>query len=116
MDGSNAMRLLHVTLLTSLLLFGLADTNQAEEKSFYSPVIYIDIEHHRILISQLGSVFYIDVPDIARPHIEKLPVSGLVDFVVDWKGDDQMPVVKTWKVKSGESTCMYFNGTECKER
>jgi len=47
-----------------------------------------------------------------------LPVLGLVarlvDFVVDWKGDDQMPVLKTWKVKSGESTCLYFNGKECK--
>ncbi len=110
------MRLLHVTLFTMLLASGMAGSSYAEEKSFYSPVIYIDIEHHRILISQLGGVFYIDVPDIARPHIEKLPVSGLVDFVVDWKGEDQLPVLKTWKVKSGESTCMYFNGTECKER
>jgi hypothetical protein len=46
--------------------------------------------------------------------MEKLPISGLVDFVVEWKGDDQMPVIKTWKVKSGESTCLYFNGKECK--
>ncbi|MBX3300798.1 MAG: hypothetical protein KF693_01140 [Nitrospira sp.] len=108
------MRLLCTTLFTALLSSGIAGSSHAEEKSFYSPVIYIDVENHRILISQLGSVFYIDVPDIARPHMEKLPVSGLVDFVVDWKSDDQMPVLKTWKVKSGESTCMHFNGKECK--
>jgi hypothetical protein len=114
MDGVTAMRLLPVTLFTTLLLFGLVYTSQAEEKSFYSPVIYIDVEQHRILISQLGGVFYIDVPEVARPHMEKLPVSGLVDFVVDWKGDDQIPVIKTWKVKSGESSCMHFNGKECK--
>jgi hypothetical protein len=108
------MRLLPAMLFTMLLVIGMTSSSQAEDKSFYSPVIYIDVENHRILISQLGGVFYIDVPEIARPHIEKLPISGLVDFVVDWKGDDQMPVIKTWKVKSGESTCLHFNGKECK--
>jgi hypothetical protein len=116
MDGATTMRHLRTTLFTALLASGIPGASYAEEKSFYSPVIYIDIEHHRILISQLGSVFYIDVPEMARPHMEKLPVSGLVDFVVDWKGDDQMSVLKTWKVKSGDSTCMHFNGKECKER
>ncbi|MDH4084202.1 MAG: hypothetical protein OEV99_11265 [Nitrospira sp.] len=113
-DGATTMQLLRAMLFTMLLTIGMASLSQAEDKSFYSPVIHIDVDNHRILISQLGSVFYIHVPEIARPHIEKLPISGLVDFVVDWKGDDQMPVIKTWKVKSGESTCMYFNGKECK--
>lgn len=102
------------TILLAGLLGLLASPALAEDKSFYSPVIFIDKENHRILISKLGGVFYIDVPEAARPHMEKLPISGLVDFVVEWKGDDQMPVIKTWKVKSGESTCMYFNGKECK--
>ncbi len=105
-------------ILRTILLAGflglLASPALAEDRSFYSPVIYIDKENHRILISKLGGVFYIDVPEAARPHMEKLPISGLVDFVVEWKGDDQMPVIKSWKVKSGESTCMYFNGKECK--
>jgi len=56
----------------------------------------------------------IEVPDVAQPHMEKLPISGLVDFVVEMRGDGKMPLVKTWKVKSGDSTCMYFNGKECK--
>lgn len=86
----------------------------AEDRSFYSPVIYIDTEQNQILISTSASVFYIEVPDAAKPHMEKLPVSGLVDFVVEMRGDDQRPLIKTWKVKSGESTCMYFDGKECK--
>jgi len=101
-------------LLAMLFTVALASTSHAIDKSYYSPVIYIDADNHRILISQLGGVFYIDVPEAARPHMEKLPISGLVDFVVDVKGENEMPVIKTWKVKSGESTCMYFNGTECK--
>jgi hypothetical protein len=105
---------MRMILLAIFFSAALVDASFAVEKSYYSPVIHIDVENHRVLISQLGGVFYIDVPEIARPHMEKLPISGLVDFVVEWKGDDQMPVIKTWKVKSGESTCLYFNGKECK--
>jgi hypothetical protein len=86
----------------------------AEDKSFYSPVIHIDKENNRVLISTLGSVFYIEAPEAAQPHIEKLPISGLVDFVVEMRGDGKAPLIKTWKVKSGESICMYYNGKECK--
>ncbi|MCP9469407.1 MAG: hypothetical protein NNA31_05325 [Nitrospira sp.] len=100
------------------LFFGavLAGPALAVEKSYYSPVIHIDVENHRILISQLGGVFYIDVPEAARPHMEKLPISGLVDFVVELQGENEMPVLKSWKVKSGESTCMHFNGKECRDK
>ncbi|HEX6727166.1 MAG TPA: hypothetical protein VF078_07420 [Nitrospira sp.] len=86
----------------------------AEDRSFYSPVIHIDKEQNQILISTSGRVFYVEVPEVAKPHMEKLPISGLVDFVVEMRGDDKLPLIKTWKVKSGESTCMYFNGKECK--
>jgi hypothetical protein len=105
---------MRIILLVILLSMAQVSTGHAVDKSYYSPVIYIDVENHRILISELGGVFYIDVPDIARPHMEKLPISGLVDFVVEVRGENEMPVLKTWKVKSGESTCMYFNGKECK--
>lgn len=105
---------MRIILLAVLLSMAQVSTGHAVDKSYYSPVIYIDIENHRILISELGGVFYIDVPPVARPHMEKLPISGLVDFVVEVKGENEMPVLKTWKVKSGESTCLYFNGKECK--
>jgi len=105
---------MRIILLVLILTLGHSGIGLAADKSYYSPVIHIDVENHRILISELGGVFYIDVPDIARPHMDKLPISGLVDFVVEVRGENEMPVLKTWKVKSGESTCMYFNGKECK--
>jgi hypothetical protein len=101
-------------LLAIFFIILLGGSASAEEKSFYSPVIYIDKEAHRVLISTLGSVFWIDVPPVAQPHMETLPISGLVDFVVEMRGNDQVPLLKTWKVKSGESTCMYFDGKVCK--
>lgn len=111
------MKLLKRTLsLFLLLLTVLAIPAFAEDRSFYSPVIYIDTEKSLILISTSATVFYIEVPEDAKPHMDKLPISGLVDFVVEMRGEDKLPLIKTWKVKSGESTCMYFNGKECKDR
>ncbi|MBS0151340.1 MAG: hypothetical protein JSR31_10395 [Nitrospira sp.] len=108
------MKLLKHTLSLFLLVFTLsAMLAFAEDRSFYSPVIYIDKEKSQILISTSATVFYIEVPEAAKPHMDKLPISGLVDFVVEIRGQDKLPLIKTWKVKSGESTCMYFNGKEC---
>jgi hypothetical protein len=108
------MPYLRTMLLAGFVVLSFTNSSRAEDKSFYSPVIQIDTENHRILISTLGSVFYIEVPEAGWPHMEKLPLSGLVDFVVEMRGNGQMPLIKTWKVKSGESACMYFNGKECK--
>lgn len=109
------MRTTLLTLLSSLFLLGLiVSPSFAEDKSFYSPIIQVDKESHRILISTFGSVFWIDVPDAGKPHIEKLPISGLADFVVEMRGDGQAPLLKTWKVKSGETSCTYFDGKTCR--
>jgi hypothetical protein len=85
----------------------------AEEKAFYSPVIHVDKENHRILISQLGSVFWVELSDAAQPHMDKLPVSGLADFVVEMR-PGQAPLLKTWKFASGETPCKYFDGKDCR--
>ena len=109
------MRTILLALFSSFFLLGLlASSSFAEEKSFYSPVISVDRENHRILISTYGSVFWIDVPDAAKPHIEKLPISGLADFVVEMRENGQAPLLKTWKVKSGETRCTYFDGKTCR--
>jgi len=109
------MRITLPAIFSSFILLSLiASVSFAEDKSFYSPVIQVDTENHRVLISTFGSVFWIDAPDAAKPHIEKLPVSGLVDFVVEMRGNEQAPLLKTWKVKSGETNCKYFDGKICK--
>ena len=109
------MRTTLLSVFFSFLLLGLmTHLSFAEEKSFYSPIIHVDMETHRILISTLGSVFWIDVPDAAKPHLEKLPISGLADFVVEMRESGQAPLLKTWKVKSGETSCTYFDGKTCR--
>ena len=109
------MRTTLLTVFFSIILISLMPhPSFAEEKSFYSPIISVDGENHRILISTYGSVFWIDVPDAAKPHIEKLPISGLADFVVEMRENGQAPLLKTWKVKSGETSCTYFDGKTCR--
>ncbi len=107
------MRSLLIIVAIIVSLTGLAATGFAAEKSYYSPIINVDVENSRILISTLGAVFWVEVPEEARQHIEKLPQSGLVDIVVETR-EGQPPMLKTWKVKSGESTCLHFDGKGCK--
>jgi hypothetical protein len=109
------MRFILPIIALFLCLAGAINPVQANaaEKSYYSPIINVDSENSRILISTLGSVFWVEVPEEARPHIEKLPQSGLVDIVVETR-EGQPPLLKSWKIKSGESTCLHFDGKTCK--
>ncbi len=102
--------------ILALLLLGTSGqvgTAGAETKSFYSPIIMVDRDKGYIVISSSGAVFGIEVPEEAKPHLEKLPVSGLIDVVVELRGD-QPPLLKRWKVASGETSCRVFDGKECK--
>ena len=109
------MRFMLTFIIFILCLTGLTNPDQsaAAEKSYYSPIINVDVDNSRILISTLGAVFWVEVPEEAKAHIEKLPQSGLVDIVVETR-EGQPPLLKTWKVKSGESTCLHFDGKVCK--
>lgn len=85
----------------------------AEEKSYYSPIIFVDREKGFIVISDSGAVFGIEVPPEAKPHLDKLPPSGLIDVVVEIRPGNA-PLVKRWKIASGESACKIFDGKTCK--
>lgn len=106
------MLLIFALILFPGVVMGPEDAS-ATEKSYYSPIINVDAENNRILISTLGAVFWVEVPEAARPHLEKLPLSGLADIVVETR-EGQPPLLKSWKIKSGESTCLHFDGTTCK--
>lgn len=85
----------------------------AEEKSFYSPIIHVNKEKGYIIISNSGAVFPVELPEAAKPHIDKLPVSGLIDIVVEIR-PGSAPLLKRWKITSGESDCKIFDGKTCK--
>ena len=84
----------------------------AEETSIYSPIIQIDKEKGQLLVSNSGAVFYVQASEAAKPHIEKLPLSGLIDLVLETQPNGP-PIIKSWKLKSGESACKVFDGKAC---
>ncbi len=81
--------------------------------SFYSPIINVNVEKGFIVISGDGKVFAAEAGQAARPHLEKLPIGGMIDVVVELREKD-VPLIKSWKVMSGESSCKIFDGTSCK--
>ena len=92
---------------------GTAQPSYAEVRSFYSPIVYVDREKGFIVISNSGAVFGIEVPPEAKPHLEKLPVSGMIDVVVEIR-PNQVPLIKTWKIAAGETSCRIFDGKVCR--
>ena len=102
-----------IFILTAVIGLGCAESAGAEEKSYYSPIVFVDKEKGYIVISDSGAVFGIEVPPEAKPHLDKLPPSGLIDVVVEIRPNNA-PLVKRWKIASGESTCKIFDGKTCK--
>ena len=102
-----------VIFLAALIGLGWAGPAGAEEKSYYSPIIFVDREKGFIVISDSGAVFGIEVPPEAKPHLDKLPPSGLIDVVVEIRPGNA-PLVKQWKIAAGESACKIFDGKTCK--
>src|SRR3970040_457619 len=96
-----------VIFLAALIGLGWAGPAGAEEKSYYSPIIYVDKEKGFIVISNSGAVFGVEVAPDARQHLDKLPPSGLIDIVVEIRPNNA-PLVKRWKLASGESSCKIF--------
>lgn len=106
-------RICSFMFVTAMIGLCWAGTAGAEEKSYYSPIIYVDKEKGFIVISNSGAVFGVEVAPEARQHLDKLPPSGLIDIVVEIR-PNKAPLVKRWKIASGESTCKIFDGTNCK--
>jgi hypothetical protein len=85
----------------------------AEDKSIYSPIIFVDKEKGYIVVSNSGAVFGVEVPEAAKPHLDKLPVSGMLDIVMEMRPGNA-PLLKSWKLAAGDSACKVFDGQKCK--
>ena len=98
----------------SLPFFSLAFTDEpGKEGSFYSPIIRVVPDKGFMMISTNGGVLWLKANDAAVPHLAKLPVGGLIDVVVEFQGKPNPPIIKSWKLASGDSTCNVFDGTAC---
>nr|MBI3613547.1 hypothetical protein [Nitrospirota bacterium] len=98
---------------TALACFSWVVPAAAEDKSIYSPIIFVDKEKGYIVVSNSGAVFNVEIPEAAKPHLDKLPVSGMLDIVVELRPGNA-PLLKTWKLAAGDSACKIFDGKTCK--
>lgn len=88
--------------------------DNAVEKSFYSPIIYVDTEKGLVVISTHSGVIAVQATEAAKPHLDQLPVNGMIDITVVHRGADKLPLIKSWTVAAGESRCKHFDGNTCK--
>ena len=103
-----------IPLFASTTTLSLAFTDEpGKEGSFYSPVIRVVPDRGFILINSGSGILWIKASEAAMPHISKLPVGGLIDIVVEFQGTPNPPIIKSWKLASGESACRVFDGTQC---
>ncbi len=84
-----------------------------KEGSFYSPVIRVVPDKGFLLISSGNGILWLKASEAAMPHLSKLPIGGMIDVVVTFQGKPNPPVIKSWKLTSGESDCIIFDGTQC---
>lgn len=103
-----------MSLFASMTTLSLAFTDEpGEEGSFYSPVIRVVPDRGFILINSGSGILWLKASETAMPHLSKLPVGGLLDVVVEFQGKPNPPIIKSWKLASGDSTCRVFDGTHC---
>lgn len=103
-----------MSLFASMTTLSVAFTDeQGKEGSFYSPVIRVVPDRGFLLINSGSGILWLKASETAMPHLSKLPVGGLIDVVVEFQGKPNPPIIKSWKLASGDSTCRVFDGTHC---
>jgi hypothetical protein len=85
----------------------------AQERSIHSPILHVNVDKGWLTVDANGIVT-VEASEAARPHLAKLPEAGMIEIVVEMRGTRSPPLLKRWKLTSGESTCRVFDGTSCK--
>ena len=103
-----------IVLFASMSVPAWAFTDEpGQEGSFYSPVIRVVADDGFILINSGSGILWLKASEAATPHLSKLPVGGLLDVVVEFQGKPNPPIIKSWKLASGDSACPVFDGAQC---
>ena len=105
--------LLFTLILTSYDMTAALTDVPGKEASIYSPIIRVEADQGFILITADSGILWVKATPEAQPHLTKLPVGGLIDLVVEFQGKPNPPLIKSWKLASGDSSCKVFDGKAC---
>jgi len=87
--------------------------SNAQERLITSPITHLNAEKGWLTLNADGRIFTVEASPAARPHINKLPHAGTIEVFVEMRAND-LPLLKRWKLLSGESTCKVFDGKSCR--
>lgn len=111
-------RLFIMILLVPLMSLGLSVPSLAQkpgtEKSIYSPIVRVEADKGFIMVTTGSGILWVQASEAAKPHLSELPVGGLIDIVIEIRGKPTPPLLKSWKLASGESSCKHFDGKACR--
>ena len=113
-----------VLSLAMFCTFGFADLGLAKgkkkrarsantEKSIYSSIVQVAPKKGYIMVTNDNNVIWVQASKAAKPHVKELPVGEMIDIKVQMRGRKKPPLLKSWKLVSGESRCKNFNGKKC---
>ena len=118
--------LLFALILTSYDMTAALTDEPGKEASIYNPIIRVmcpaecpvksppnlSKEGFIQIIADSKPIWVKATPE-ALPHLKKLPVGGLIDLVIEFQGKPNPPLIKSWKLASGDSSCNVFDGKAC---
>jgi len=120
MNSSKSLRRIGAGLIVTLLIiFGMADLALAKgkgkkEQGIYSVIVGVEPKKGYILVTKDSNVIWVEASKAAKPHVRKLPVGEMIDIVVQMRGKKHAPLMTQWKLASGESKCLHFDGKRCR--
>ncbi len=85
-------------------------------KSYYSPIVRLEAEKGYFLVTTGSGIQWIQVEDIAKPHLKTLEVGDMIDVVVQLRPDNAPPLLKSWKLARSASPCKIFDGKICRQK
>ena len=86
---------------------------QSKEQGIYSSIVQVAPKKGYIMVTKDNNVMWVQASPAAKPYVKELPVGEMIDIVVELRGGKKPPLMKSWKLVSGESRCKNFNGKKC---
>jgi len=93
-----------------------ASQSPGDTKSYYSPIVRIEMEKGFILITTDSGILWVQVEDHVKPHLKTLSLGDMIDVMVEFRPDNLPPLLKTWKLARSQSPCKLFDGKTCQKQ
>jgi len=105
-------------LLIAVLSFLISPTLSIAQKSgpiksYYSPIVRLEVEKGFLMIATDSGVLWVQVEDHVKPHLKTLEVGNMIDVTVQYRSNNLAPLLQSWKLASGSSSCKIFDGKTC---